>query len=162
MELNWNHMAEYLREVCGKGRGRGRWAGAQLTATRTQQAGCGLGIGAGEGPGGRLAHGLLGCPVSTVIRQAVLGCNSVKSVILTLSKSIQGPLTIWGSYPDPRGGLNPIPWGRAWASSFAALDSHLHVSEGFLPSVLHGLPPGQHVVPITPEFPQIYNTLSNL
>lgn len=24
MELNWNHMAEYLREVCGKGRGKGR------------------------------------------------------------------------------------------------------------------------------------------
>lgn len=70
MELNWNHMAEYLREVCGKGRGRERWAGAQLTATRTQQAGCGLGIGAGEGPGGRLAHSLLGCPVSTDIRQS--------------------------------------------------------------------------------------------
>lgn len=70
MELNWNHMAEYLREVCGKGRGEGGGgAGAQLTATRTQRAGCGLGIGAGEGPGGRLARRLLGCPVSTVTRQ---------------------------------------------------------------------------------------------
>lgn len=69
MELNWNHMAEYLREVCAKGRVEGEGAGAQLTATRTQQAGCGLGIGTGEGPGGCLAHSLLGCPVSTVTRQ---------------------------------------------------------------------------------------------
>lgn len=23
MELNWNHMAEYLREVCANGRGEG-------------------------------------------------------------------------------------------------------------------------------------------
>lgn len=69
MELNWNHMAEYLREVCAKGRVEGE--GSRSSAdSHTHTAGwLWPWHWHRRGAGGRLAHSLLGCPVSTVTRQ---------------------------------------------------------------------------------------------
>lgn len=140
--------------------------GAQLTATHMQREARGeqgqhSGSGEAEGPGRHLARGLLGCPLSTVTRLPQAVTWSVCS-LNTFSLCPSGaPWPTRECYPTPRG-AHALSFQGPRASSVPAWDSHLCVCHGRLPSALRGLPLGQHVVPITPEFPQIYNTLSNL
>jgi hypothetical protein len=104
MELNWNHMAEYLREVCGKREGEGE-VGRSSADSHTHTAGWlwpwhWHRRGAWRTPGtqptwlpGVRSH------------QAILGCDSVKSVILALSLYVHpGPSGHLGdATPSPQG-----------------------------------------------------------
>lgn len=80
--------------------------GAQLTATHMQREARGElgqhgGLGAAEGPGRRLAHSLLGCPLSTVTRLPRAATWSVRSLNTFSLCPSRAPWPAWESYPHP-------------------------------------------------------------
>lgn len=120
--------------------------GAQLTATHRQREARGErgqrgGFGEAEGPGGHLAHGLLGCPPSTVTRLPRAATRSVRGLNTFSLCPSRAPWPLGNATP-PLGEPKPPPPRGPRASSIPAWDSHLCICEGRLPLALRGLPPG--------------------